>query len=250
MNDAQVSERMMARLLATQSPWGRFRLNCYVVWKRFAWTSVVRGTLFLKRTIDIVASSIALVVLAPVYAILAVLVKLDGGPVFFRQVRIGLLGREFMMLKYRTMVVDAEERLKSLMHLNEHPAGVMIKITHDPRVTRIGRILRKSSLDELPQFWNVLVGDMSLVGPRPPIPREVAHYSQSDRRRFLVKPGITCIWQVGERNGGVFEIGSRHDIDFPEQVSLDLRYIESQSFVRDLLLLAKTIPAILFGRGF
>lgn len=250
MNDAHLRERMMARLLATQTPWGRFRLNSYVVWKRFAWTFVLRGTLFLKRVIDIVVSAIALVLFLPVFAILALLVKLDGGPVFFRQARVGLLGREFTMLKYRSMVVDAEERLKSMMHLNEHAAGITVKISNDPRITRVGRFIRKTSLDELPQFLNVLAGDMSLVGPRPPIPREVALYSQADRRRFLVKPGITCLWQVGERQGGVFEIGNRHNIDFPEQVSLDMRYIESQSILKDLWILAKTIPAILFGRGF
>lgn len=250
MTETQLRERMMDRLLATQSPWGRFRLNTYVVWKRVAWTVVVRSTLVLKRAIDIVASIVAILLLAPVFVGIAILVKLDGGPVFFRQTRIGLLGREFKMLKFRSMVVDAEARLKSIAHLNEHPAGVMLKFSNDPRVTRVGRVLRKSSLDELPQFWNVLVGDMSLVGPRPPIPREVALYSQADRRRFLVKPGITCLWQVGEREGGLFEIGNRHNIDFPEQVSLDVRYIESQSLFRDLWILAKTIPAILFGRGY
>ena len=250
MTESQLRERMMDRLLAAQTPWGRLRLNTYVIWKRIAWTSVVQGTLFLKRVVDVVASILGLIALAPVFGIIALLVKLDGGPVFFRQTRIGFLGREFKMLKFRSMVVDAEERLKALAHLNEHPSGVMIKLSNDPRVTRIGRILRKSSLDELPQFWNVLVGDMSLVGPRPPIPREVALYSQGDRRRFLVKPGITCLWQVGERQGGVFEIGNRHNIDFPEQVSLDMRYIESQSLLKDFIILAKTIPAILFGRGF
>ncbi len=250
MTESQIRERMMERLLATQSPWGRFRLNTYVVWKRLAWTLVVHSTLFLKRAIDIVVSALALVALAPVFLTIAALVKLDGGPVFFRQNRVGLLGRQFRMLKFRSMVVDAEARLKSIMHLNEHPAAVMLKFSNDPRVTRIGRFLRKSSLDELPQFWNVLVGDMSLVGPRPPIPREVERYSQADRRRFLVKPGITCLWQVGEREGRLFEIGNRHNIDFPEQVSLDVRYIESQSITRDLWILAKTIPAILFGRGF
>jgi lipopolysaccharide/colanic/teichoic acid biosynthesis glycosyltransferase len=250
MNDIHLRERMMERLLATQTPLGRLRLNCYVVWKRFAWTLVIRSTLFIKRFFDIIASACAILLLLPVFAVLAILVKLDGGPVFFRQTRIGFMGREFKMIKYRSMVVDAEARIKDLAHLNEHASGVMIKLTNDPRVTRVGRILRKSSLDELPQFWNVLLGDMSLVGPRPPIPREVALYTQADRRRFLVKPGITCLWQVGERQGGVFEIGSRHNIDFPEQVSLDMRYIESQSIVKDLWILAKTIPAILFGRGF
>ena len=178
-----------------------------------------------------------------------ILVKLDGGPIFFKQTRVGLMGREFKMLKYRSMVVDAEARLKDLLAKNEKAAGVTFKMKDDPRITRIGRFIRKSSLDELPQFLNVLKGEMSLVGPRPPIPREVALYSQADRRRLLTKPGITCLWQVGERQGRVFEIGDRNSIDFPEQVDLDVRYIESQSIWKDLWILAKTVPAILFGKG-
>jgi lipopolysaccharide/colanic/teichoic acid biosynthesis glycosyltransferase len=145
--------------------------------------------------------------------------------------------------------VDAEARLKELLAKNEKASGVTFKMKDDPRITKVGRFIRKSSLDELPQFWNVLKGEMSLVGPRPPVPREVALYSQADRRRFLVKPGITCLWQVGEREGRLFEIGDRNQIDFPEQVALDVRYIESQSVWRDLWILAKTVPAILFGKG-
>ena len=204
---------------------------------------------FLKRAFDILASFVAIVMLFPVFLGIALLVKRDGGPVFFRQTRIGLRGREFKMLKFRSMCVDAEAKLKDLLAKNEKASGVTFKMKDDPRITKIGKILRKSSLDELPQFWNVLKGEMSLVGPRPPVPREVALYSQADRRRFLVKPGITCLWQVGEREGGLLEIGDRNSIDFPEQVSLDVRYIESQSFWRDLLILAKTVPAILFGKG-
>jgi lipopolysaccharide/colanic/teichoic acid biosynthesis glycosyltransferase len=249
MTDLEIRERMMQRLLAAQTPWGRFRLTLYVTWKRLAWKGVISGTLFLKRLFDIVLSICALVLLAPVFATIALIVKSDGGPVFFRQTRIGLLGREFKMLKFRSMVVDAEARLKELLAKNEKASGVTFKMKDDPRITKVGRFIRKSSLDELPQFWNVLRGEMSLVGPRPPVPREVALYSQADRRRFLVKPGITCLWQVGEREGGLFEIGDRNQIDFPEQVALDVRYIESQSVWRDLWILAKTVPAILFGKG-
>jgi lipopolysaccharide/colanic/teichoic acid biosynthesis glycosyltransferase len=240
---------MMERLLAAQTPWGRFRLTLYVTWKRLAWQGVISGTLFLKRFFDIVLSVCALILLAPVFATIALIVKSDGGPVFFRQTRIGLLGREFKMLKFRSMVVDAEARLKELLARNEKASGVTFKMKDDPRITKVGRFIRKSSLDELPQFWNVLKGEMSLVGPRPPVPREVALYSQADRRRFLVKPGITCLWQVGEREGRLFEIGDRNQIDFPEQVALDVRYIESHSVWRDLWILAKTVPAILFGKG-
>jgi lipopolysaccharide/colanic/teichoic acid biosynthesis glycosyltransferase len=163
----------------------------------------------------------------------------DQGPIFFRQIRVGQLGREFRMLKFRSMRVDAEQRLKELLAKNQHTTGVTFKIKGDPRVTRIGRFLRKYSLDELPQFWNVLVGEMSLVGPRPPVPREVALYSMADRRRLAVKPGITCIWQVS----------GRAEIDFPGQVKLDVRYIESRSLRQDLKILCKTIPAVLSGDG-
>lgn len=239
----------MARLLAAQTPWGRAKLNAYVRWKRLSWQVVVHASLFLKRAFDILASIAALILLSPLFLLFAVLVKRDGGPVFFRQTRIGLMGREFKMLKFRSMCVDAEARLKDLLAKNEKASGVTFKMKDDPRITKIGRILRKSSLDELPQFWNVLKGEMSLVGPRPPVPREVALYTQADRRRFLVKPGITCLWQVGEREGRLLEIGDRNTIDFPEQVALDVRYIESQSFWRDIWILAKTVPAILFGKG-
>jgi len=249
MTEQEIRERLMARLLTAQTPWGRARLNAYVRWKRISWQVVINATLMVKRGFDIVISVVAILVFVPVFLGIAVLVKLDGGPVFFRQTRIGLNGREFKMLKFRSMGVDAEARLKDLLAKNEKASGVTFKMKDDPRITKIGKILRKSSLDELPQFWNVLAGDMSLVGPRPPVPREVALYSQADRRRFLVKPGITCLWQVGEREGGWLEIGDRNAIDFPEQVSLDVRYIESQSFWKDLVILTKTVPAILFGKG-
>ena len=239
----------MTRLLAAQTPWGRARLNAYVRWKRLSWQVVVHASLFLKRAFDVIVGFCAVILLAPVFLVIAILVKRDGGPVFFRQTRIGLMGREFKMLKFRSMCVDAEAKLKDLLAKNEKASGVTFKMKDDPRITKIGKILRKSSLDELPQFWNVLRGDMSLVGPRPPVPREVALYTQADRRRFLIKPGITCLWQVGERAGGLLEIGDRNIIDFPEQVALDVRYIESQSFWRDVLILGKTVPAILFGKG-
>jgi len=249
MTEQEIRERLMSRLLAAQTPWGRARLNTYVRWKRISWQVVINATLFLKRAFDIIVSMLAIICLSPLFLFIAILVKSDGGPVFFRQTRIGLNGRAFKMLKYRSMCVDAEARLKDLLAKNEKASGVTFKMKDDPRITKIGKILRKSSLDELPQFWNVLAGDMSLVGPRPPVPREVALYSQADRRRFLVKPGITCLWQVGEREGGLLEIGDRNSIDFPEQVSLDVRYIESQSFWKDVVILMKTVPAILFGKG-
>lgn len=174
---------MVARLLAAQSPWGRFRLGLYVRGKRIAWNAVVQSTLFLKRTLDISVSVLALLLLSPVMGVVSLLVKSDGGPVFFRQTRIGLMGREFKMLKFRSMIVDADARWKDVLPSNEKANGVTVLIRNDPRITRVGAFLRKSSLDELPQLFNVLQGDMSLVGPRPPLPREVAKYSQADRRR-------------------------------------------------------------------
>lgn len=242
-------ENSMNRLLAARTPWGRAGLNLRVGWKRLVWLAVVNAAFFVKRTLDILVAISALIIFSPLFLAIALMVKCDGGPAFFRQKRVGLNGREFSMLKFRSMCVDAEARLAALLARNEKASGVTFKMKDDPRITRLGKVLRKSSLDELPQFWNVLRGDMSLVGPRPPVPREVALYSQSDRRRLLVKPGITCLWQVGEREGGLFEIGDRNTIDFPEQVGLDVRYIESQSFTKDLWLLAKTVPAILFGKG-
>jgi lipopolysaccharide/colanic/teichoic acid biosynthesis glycosyltransferase len=249
MNEDEITRQSMNRLLAAQTPWGRLHLNARVERKRLAWLIVVGTTLLVKRAIDIVGSLFALALLSPVFLTLALLIKLDGGPAFFRQTRVGLNGRHFKMLKFRSMCVDAEARLAELLERNEKASGVTFKMKDDPRITRIGKLLRRSSLDELPQFWNVLCGDMSLVGPRPPVLREVALYSPADRRRLLVKPGITGPWQVGEREGGVFEIGDRNAIDFPEQVSLDVRYIESQSALKDLWLLAKTVPAVLFGKG-
>lgn len=249
MTENELKQQLMDRFSAAQTPFGRWRLGLYVKWKRLAWDLVVGSTHFIKRVFDILASVAAIILLCPVFIGVALLVKLDGGPIIFKQTRIGLRGREFKMFKFRSMCVDAEARLQELLKYNEKQEGVTFKMKDDPRITKIGKILRKTSLDELPQFFNVLTGEMSLVGPRPPVPREVALYDQSDRRRFLVKPGITCLWQVGEREGGTFEIGDRNAIDFKEQVGLDVRYIESRSFFKDVWLLIKTVPAILFGKG-
>jgi lipopolysaccharide/colanic/teichoic acid biosynthesis glycosyltransferase len=166
-------------------------------------------------------------------------VRMDGGPIIFAQTRVGLHGREFKMFKFRSMRVDAEKQLAGLLAANKHANGVTFKIKKDPRVTKIGYWLRKYSLDELPQFYNVLLGDMSLVGPRPPVPREVALYTLADRRRLAVKPGITCIWQISGRS----------EIDFPGQVRLDVNYIESQSLGKDIKILVKTPKAVVFGPG-
>jgi lipopolysaccharide/colanic/teichoic acid biosynthesis glycosyltransferase len=196
--------------------------------------------LFAKRLIDLTAAAVLLGALWPLLALVAALVKLtDRGPVLFWQKRVGRGGREFWMPKFRSMVPNAE-KLKDLLGLhNDHGSSVTFKMKRDPRITRVGRILRKLSLDELPQLWCVLVGDMSLVGPRPPLPREVARYTRREFRRLEVTPGLTCVWQVSGRG----------DLPFDKQVELDLQYIDNQSLWLDVKLLALTVPAVLFGRG-
>ena len=204
------------------------------------WNFTVRFSYFLKRFLDVVLSAAALVVLAPLFLVLALLIKLTApGPVFFVQVRVGRFGRPFSFYKFRSMYVDAEARKAALLAQNQSADGVIFKMKNDPRITPIGRILRKTSMDELPQFLNVLFGDMSLVGPRPPVPSEVRQYTLEDRKRLNVRPGLTCLWQVSGRS----------DIPFKEQVSLDKQYISSHSLRQDLVILLRTIPAILSGRG-
>ena len=193
-----------------------------------------------KRGFDIISALILLMVLGPLLAIVALLIKCDTkGPVFFHQKRVGLGGSSFTMWKFRSMSTDAEETKSLLEKDNEMHNGVLFKMKQDPRITRVGSLIRKASIDELPQLLNVLKGDMSLVGPRPPLPQEVAKYSRKDFQRLMVLPGITCLWQVCGRS----------DIPFEQQVELDLQYIESQSFWFDVVLLLRTIPAVLTAKG-
>jgi len=199
-----------------------------------------RSALAVKRAIDVVGSAVLLVAAAPIIGAAALAIRVTSdGPVFFRQMRCGKNGRPFRMVKMRTMCVDAEERKADLMALNEME-GPVFKMREDPRITKVGRILRRWSIDELPQFWNVFIGDMSLVGPRPPVPVEVAMYATFDRRRLSMRPGITCIWQVAGRN----EIAS-----FDDWVKMDLEYIDTWSLINDLRILLRTIPATLGGTG-
>jgi lipopolysaccharide/colanic/teichoic acid biosynthesis glycosyltransferase len=192
-----------------------------------------------KRAIDILVSAVCLVVCAPLFALVSLAVKAASpGPVFFRQQRVGKRGRVFWMYKFRSMYADAEDRLKSVMHLNQ-VSGPIFKIRNDPRITPLGNILRRTSIDELPQLWNVLKGEMSLVGPRPPLPREVSEYSPRERRRLEVKPGITCLWQVSGRS----------ELSFQKWVDLDLCYIDQQSLLLDMLILARTPLAVLSAKG-
>jgi lipopolysaccharide/colanic/teichoic acid biosynthesis glycosyltransferase len=188
---------------------------------------------------DVAGATFALMLLWPVILAAAIAIKLDTrGPVFYRQRRIGAGGREFGFFKLRTMQVGADEMKCDLKEENE-ASGPVFKMRADPRITRVGRFLRRSSIDELPQFWNVLRGDMSLVGPRPPTPDEVVRYEPWQLRRLQITPGITCLWQVSGRS----------EVAFVDWVRLDLRYAERRSPVYDLGLIVKTVPAVISGRG-
>ncbi|MGH9360361.1 MAG: sugar transferase [Thermoanaerobaculia bacterium] len=205
----------------------------------FSTTPTSQLQLMAKRLLDVAVSALILALGLPMVVVIATVIKLtSGGNVLFRQTRCGLNGRFFTLYKFRTMVEDAEERRRELLHLNEMN-GPVFKLRTDPRVTAFGRFLRKFSLDELPQLWNVLRGDMSLVGPRPPIPEEVARYQRWQRRRLAMKPGLTCLWQISGRN----------NLDFDRWIELDLQYIDSWTPLLDLKILLKTIPVVLSGKG-
>lgn len=195
--------------------------------------------LFIKRVLDMVVSLLVIVLLLPLWIILPLVIRLDSpGPAIFSQTRVGRNGRLFRVFKFRSMVKNAEALRQSLQHLNEMD-GPVFKVKNDPRLTRIGGFLRRTSLDELPQLFNVLMGDMSLVGPRPPLPEEVSHYGDAQRKRLSIKPGITCLWQVSGRN----------EIKFDEWMRLDLQYIDHWSLLLDLKILCKTVLAILTRKG-
>lgn len=189
----------------------------------------------IKRILDILGSLFGLLFLSPLFLIIAILMKKEepDGPIFFSQTRVGKNEEHFKMFKFRSMCVDAEEKLANLLVHNEVD-GAMFKIKDDPRVTRIGKFIRKTSIDELPQLWNVLKGEMSLVGPRPPLMREVAEYSEYDKQRLLVKPGCTGAWQVSGRN----------DVGFEEMVQLDIDYIDNLSLWNDIKIVFKTVGVI------
>jgi len=223
-----------------QHPLGRFCLRLHVELLRLRANWLSNSHAIFKRLFDIVVGGLFLFFLAPLFGLIALLIWIeDGGSIFFTQTRVGQHGREFKMYKFRSMCLDAEQKLKELLAKNQHKEGVTFKLKRDPRITHVGKWLRKFSMDELPQFYNVFIGDMSIVGPRPPVPREVAKYSLANRRRLAVKPGITCIWQVSGRS----------EIDFSGQVQLDVNYIESQSFWTDVKILVRTVPAVISGKG-
>jgi lipopolysaccharide/colanic/teichoic acid biosynthesis glycosyltransferase len=193
-----------------------------------------------KRAVDILASSSLMILFSPLMLLVALAIKLtDGGPVLFWQKRVGIWGETFDFPKFRSMVIDADQMVDKLMDHNHHGDSITFKIKRDPRVTWIGRIVRRFSIDEFPQLLCVLRGQMSMVGPRPALTREVDNYSQEHRRRLGVRPGMTCIWQVS----------GRADLPFDRQVEMDVAYVESHNFWLDLKLVVSTVPAVISGRG-
>lgn len=195
--------------------------------------------LFLKRLFDIVLSVIAIIFLAPLFLVVAVAIKLDSkGGVLYTQPRVTKNGKVFKMYKFRSMCANADEYLKDLQHLNEKD-GPVFKIVNDPRVTRVGRFIRKTSIDELPQLFNILKGEMTIVGPRPPLVTEVEQYTPQQKQRLTVKTGLTCYWQISGRS----------ELTFDEWVNLDIKYIQEQNLRTDINIIVKTIPVVLTGRG-
>ena len=204
------------------------------------WHLTIRSSVFFKRLMDVILSILAIIAGSPVFLLTALLIKITSpGPIIFSQVRVGKFGRHFKFYKFRSMYIDAEARKAELMKHNESGDGVIFKMKRDPRITSVGRFIRKFSIDELPQLFNVLLGDMSLVGPRPPLPSEVRTYTLEARKRLNITPGITCLWQVSGRS----------ELPFSKQIARDKEYIASQSAWKDFLILLKTIPAILTGKG-
>jgi len=208
--------------------------------KMAAWNSAIRLAYLAKRLVDILVSLAAIIALSPLMISVAIAIKIESkGPIIFKQIRVGKNGRHFDFYKFRSMRPSAESEKKTILSKNDSSDGVIFKMKKDPRITRIGGFIRKFSIDELPQLFNVLEGSMSLVGPRPPLPAEVKSYTLEDRKRLHIKPGITCIWQVSGRS----------DIPFRQQVKLDEEYIKTRGFWKDIMILVKTIPAVLTGKG-
>jgi len=242
MNDAayRLRRRLIDELNVPLSASAIRSFNRRRIAKVLAWELTIKGSLFIKRGADIIVSCFALIAFLPLFVIVALLIYLeDGLPVFFIQTRIGLNGRFFRFYKFRSMYNNAEQIKARMTAVNESADGVLFKMKKDPRVTKLGRVIRRFSVDELPQLFNVLRGDLSLVGPRPPVPAEVTQYTLEQRKRLHVKPGLTCIWQISGRS----------DVPFTQQVQLDLHYIRGRGLAQDIIILLKTIPAVLLGRG-
>ncbi len=233
-----MKEECELELLKTQSS-----KNSVVITSSFLRTEEVNNDFiyrFSKRLIDILGSLIGVVMLFPLLLFVAIAIKREEkeGPVFFSQIRVGKDGKKFKMYKFRSMCVDAEDKLRELLKYNEID-GAMFKMKDDPRVTTIGKFIRKTSIDELPQLLNVLKGDMSLVGPRPPLEREVINYSTYDRQRLLIKPGCTGLWQISGRN----------NVSFFDMIELDLKYIKQQSLINDIKIIIKTVYIMIKPNG-
>lgn len=238
--DIDLMEQLYSKYARGGTSIAPIRSKLYFLHKKYGWISVVKSAYLIKRLIDVFFSGILLVLLSPLFLTTALAIKLENpGNAFYSQTRVGKWGKHFTMYKFRSMVINADKLKTELLDKNESGDGVIFKMKRDPRITKTGRIIRKLSIDELPQLWNVFKGDMSLVGPRPPVPKEVEQYKYSDRRRLEEIPGITCLWQVSGRS----------DINFAGQVKLDVEYIESQSLKTDIIILLKTIPAVLLGKG-
>ena len=231
--------KLYARFAASDPYYIHLRETLSKSTKIMLWKTALKVNTALKRALDLFGSAILLIAFSPIYLItsLAILIE-DGRPIFYSQTRVAKRGRHFKMWKFRSMYKNADS-MKADLDSDDMTGGVIFKMKHDPRITRTGRIIRKLSIDELPQLWHVFTGDLSLVGPRPPIPVEVAEYSGWDMKRLEVTPGLTCTWQVSGRS----------DIDFETQVNLDIDYIKQHSFIMDLVLLIRTIPAVLSGKG-
>lgn len=242
MNESLSSAR---RELLAQLPVPLTRADVHLLrwrqrWKLAVWEFSLGSVMVAKRTLDILISGMALILFSPLLALVALAVFVDDpGPVFYTQIRVGQDGRLFRFYKFRSMRVGADKMKDLLIQQNESKDGVIFKMKQDPRITRVGKHLRRFSVDEAPQILNVFFGDLSVVGPRPPLPREVALYSLEERKRLHAKPGLTCFWQIQGRS----------DIPFKDQVRLDLQYISSQSIWMDLWIIIKTVPAVLLGKG-
>jgi len=242
MNDAiyQVRKELFKTLNLPVSQGDVRRLRRRQLVKLIVWELSLKNLFRIKRLIDILGATVGILLLSPLFfAVGLAIVVEDGWPIFFAQTRVGQYGKLFKFYKFRSMVRNADKLKDTLIAQNESGDGVIFKMKQDPRITRVGRFIRRFSIDEMPQFLNVLLGDLSLVGPRPPVPREVAEYTLEERKRLHAKPGLTCLWQIGGRS----------EIPFKEQVRLDLQYIHSQSLWQDILIMLKTVPAVLLGRG-
>ena len=234
--DKHLRQERIKRIMKLTSKRNKSAISMKVV----IWDNTIKAVMLFKLSIDILFSLIMVILLSPLFILTAVSIYIeDPGPVFYIAPRVGKDGSHFGFIKFRSMIMNADKIKDKLLAQNESEGGVIFKMKRDPRVTRTGRFIRRFSIDELPQLFNVLKGDMSLVGPRPPLPREVAEYTLNDRKRLHVMPGITCLWQVKGRS----------DIPFNEQVQLDMQYIKSNSIWKDVKILLMTIPAVISGKG-